>query len=103
MASEAWEQVKNAEAQARCIIEAAKEESGVELKHAHQQATEMIGLAEREARAAGEQLLKEKADSFAAAKQARFKEIEKEIQGMIAQSEKRIPGAVKLIVEKVVS
>lgn len=103
MASEAWEQVKAAEAQARNLIAAAKNEQTEALKSARQQALELVERAEREARAAGEQLLQERADSFVAAKQARLKTMETEIQGLLTQGEKRVPGAVKLLVEKVVS
>ncbi|HEY8464626.1 MAG TPA: hypothetical protein VIM29_11550 [Bacillota bacterium] len=103
MAKEVWEQIQAAEAEAEQIVATARNQSIQAVKDARQEATVMIRKAEAEARAEGEALLKRKAVEFETAKQSRLDQIDVEVQELISRSEQRIPGAVKLVVEKVVS
>lgn len=103
MAKEVWEQIQAAEAEAEQIVATARNQSIQAVKDARQEAAVMIRKAEAEARAEGEALLKRKAVEFETAKQSRLDQIDVEVQELISRSEQRIPGAVKLVVEKVVS
>jgi vacuolar-type H+-ATPase subunit H len=103
MAKEVWEEIQAVEAEARRIIEAAKQQSVCEIKNARQKATELVRAAEAEAREAGERLVNEKTAAATATRDSRLQEIDATVAKLSAAGTKRLSGAVKIITEKVVS
>jgi len=103
VAKEVWEQIQAAEAEARQMIEGAKQQSVQALANARQEAIVIIRKAEEQAKNEGEAFLKQKLAEFETTKQKRLDQIDSEIRDLISRSEKRIPGATKNLVEKVVS
>jgi V/A-type H+-transporting ATPase subunit G/H len=102
MAKEVWEEIQAAEAEARRIIEDAKLKSNNAIRDARQQALDMIALAEQKAGEEGEKLLAKRSVDAAADQKNRFEAITAEIRQLSAKGNRRVSGAVKMIVEKVV-
>jgi vacuolar-type H+-ATPase subunit H len=103
MAKEVWEEIQATESAARQLIDDAKSAAAVTLKNARQKATELIRTAETQAREAGEHLVNEKTAAATAARQARLQAIEETVQQLSTAGTQRLPGAVQMITEKVVS
>jgi vacuolar-type H+-ATPase subunit H len=103
MAKEVWEEIQAAEAEARRIIADAKLKGSNEIRNARQQALDMIALAEQKAREEGEKLLAERSVNSAADQKIRLEAITTEIRQLSARGKRRLSGAAKMIVEKVVN
>jgi V/A-type H+-transporting ATPase subunit G/H len=103
MAKEVWEEIQAAEAEARRIIADAKLKSNNVIRDARQKALDMIALAEQKARDEGERLLAEQSVSAAADQKARLEAIAAEIRQLSTKGKRRLSGAAKMIVEKVVN
>jgi vacuolar-type H+-ATPase subunit H len=102
MVKEVWEEIQAAETEARRIIEDVKLKSSNEIRDARQKALDIVALAEQNARNEGERLLAEKLLSAEADKKVRLETIATEIQQLSTEGNRRVSGAVKMIVEKVV-
>ena len=103
MAKEVWEEIQAAEAEARRIIEDAKLKRNNEIRDARQKALDIIALAEQNTREEGKRLLAEQSVNAAADQKARLEAITAEIRQLSAKGKRRVSGAVKMIVEKVVN
>jgi vacuolar-type H+-ATPase subunit H len=103
MAKEVWEEIQASEAKAQQVIVDAQSASVTALKNARQEAANLIRVAEEQAREAGERLLNVKIAQATAARQARLQAIDATVQKLSAAGAGRLPGAVKMITEKVVS
>jgi vacuolar-type H+-ATPase subunit H len=103
MAKAVWEEIQATEIEAKRIIEDAKSASVATLKKARQEAADLIEQAQEQARTAGEQLLNKTTVQAETAKQARLAAIDVTVQNFSAAGAERLPGAIKMIVEKVVS
>lgn len=103
MAKAVWEEIQTTEIAAKRIIEDAKSASVAALKKARQEAADLIEQAQEQARAAGEQLLNNTTVQAGTAKQARLAAIDITVKDLSAAGAGRLSGAIKMIVEKVVS
>jgi vacuolar-type H+-ATPase subunit H len=103
MAKAVWEELQTTEARAEQMIAEAKSASAAALREARQTATNLIHQAEEEARLEGEQLVKKATASAETAKEAHLKAVAEKVQKINAVGAGRLPDAVKMIVEKVVS
>lgn len=103
MAKAVWEEIQATEIEAKRIVEDAKSAGVAALRKARQEAADLIEQAQEQARAAGEQLLNAATVQAETAKQARLAVIDVTVKDLSAVGAGRLPGAVKMIVEKVVS
>jgi vacuolar-type H+-ATPase subunit H len=103
MAKAVWEEIQTSEVRARQLIEAARADNAAALRDARQKAAELIRQAQDQAQAAGEQLVRETTVKAEAAKEVRLTGTADQVQKLNAAGAARLSGAVKMIVEKVVS
>lgn len=102
MAKEVWEKLKEAEAEAGKLIEDAKLQSITIIKKAREEVAQIIKDAEAKAIQEGEATLGETIKGVQAYKEERIRELQNQQQALSKLGESRIPGAVNLILEKVV-
>ncbi|MGD8399488.1 MAG: hypothetical protein PVH64_00915 [Bacillota bacterium] len=103
MAQEVWEEIQATESVAGQLIADAKSAAVVARKKARQEAAELIRRAETQAREVGERLVSEKTAAATAAREARLQATDVAVQKLSAVGKQRLPGAVQMITEKVVS